>query len=30
VILTPHIGAMTIDSQKAIGKRVVEVVETGA
>ncbi|MBT8080955.1 MAG: hydroxyacid dehydrogenase [Gammaproteobacteria bacterium] len=26
-ILTPHIGAMTIDSQRAIGGRVIEIVE---
>jgi phosphoglycerate dehydrogenase-like enzyme len=29
VILTPHIGAMTIDSQKAIGERVIELLATG-
>ena len=28
VILTPHIGAMTIDSQKEIGERVIEILET--
>lgn len=27
VILTPHIGAMTIDSQREIGRRVVEIVD---
>lgn len=27
VILTPHIGAMTVDSQRAIGERVIEIVE---
>lgn len=27
VILTPHIGAMTIDSQKAIGERVIELLD---
>ena len=26
VILTPHIGAMTVDSQRAVGERVVEIV----
>ena len=26
VILTPHIGAMTVDSQRAIGERVLEIV----
>ena len=26
VILTPHIGAMTLDSQRAIGERVIEIV----
>ena len=29
-ILTPHIGAMTIDSQRAIGERVIEIVEQRA
>jgi D-3-phosphoglycerate dehydrogenase / 2-oxoglutarate reductase len=28
VILTPHIGAMTIDSQREIGKQVVETIKT--
>jgi D-3-phosphoglycerate dehydrogenase len=28
VILTPHIGSQTIDTQKEIGKRVVEIVDT--
>ena len=27
VILTPHIGAMTVDSQRAIGERVIEIIE---
>jgi phosphoglycerate dehydrogenase-like enzyme len=27
VVLTPHIGAMTIDSQREIGRRVVEIVD---
>ena len=27
VILTPHVGAMTVDSQRAIGERVIEIVE---
>ena len=26
VVLTPHIGAMTVDSQRAIGERVIEIV----
>jgi len=26
VILTPHIGAMTVDSQRAVGERVIEIV----
>ena len=28
VILTPHIGAMTVDTQKEIGRRVVNIVDT--
>lgn len=28
VILTPHIGAMTIDSQREIGRRIVEIIES--
>lgn len=28
VILTPHIGAMTVDSQRQIGQRVVEIIDT--
>jgi len=28
VVLTPHIGAMTIDSQKQIGERVIEIIGT--
>lgn len=27
VILTPHIGAMTVDSQRAVGERVIEIVQ---
>jgi D-3-phosphoglycerate dehydrogenase len=27
VILTPHIGSMTIDTQREIGRRVVEIVD---
>jgi len=27
VILTPHIGAMTVDSQRGVGERVIEIVE---
>ncbi len=30
VILTPHIGASTIDSQREIGRRVVEIIDTFA
>lgn len=30
VVLTPHIGAMTVDSQRAIGDRVIEIVQSRA
>lgn len=30
VILTPHMGAMTIDSQRAVGDRVIEIVQNRA
>jgi phosphoglycerate dehydrogenase-like enzyme len=30
VVLTPHIGAMTIDSQREIGRRVVEIIDSFA
>jgi phosphoglycerate dehydrogenase-like enzyme len=30
VVLTPHIGAMTIDSQREIGRRVVEIIDNFA
>ena len=30
VILTPHMGAMTVDSQRAVGERVIEIVQNRA
>lgn len=30
VILTPHMGAMTVDSQRKVGERVIEIVESHA